>query len=102
MPVPMPTLPDHDPNGPDDKTVRDQGSIGTASLEALASIPRNGNTRLPGTGSGGTVTAPGYHAAENGDLLENPSSNQSLSKEEADRLYSENIEDEYAKREGGA
>lgn len=98
----MPSFPDRDPNGPEDKSVRDQGSIGSASLEALAALPRNGNSRLPGTGSGGTVSAPGYQAAENGDLLENPSSNQTLSKEEADRIYQENIEDEYAKREGGA
>lgn len=32
----------------------------------------------------------------------NQSGDQPLSKEEADRLYEENIEEEYAKREGGA
>lgn len=54
-----------------------------------------------GMGSGGTVSAPGSHIAESEDRG-NPPSARRITKEEADRLYEERIEEEYAKREGGA
>jgi hypothetical protein len=68
------------------------GTAGQASLESLSSINNTGG-RVLGTGSGGTVTAPGYSSGEN---------DRPLSKEEADQLYEERMEEEYAKREGGA
>lgn len=79
---------------------RPSGSAGHASIEALSGMENNSSGRLVGTGSGGVVTAPGYIAAENSDLLENAGSDRALSKEEADRLYEERMEEEYAKREG--
>lgn len=80
--------------------VRPTGSAGAASAEALTSIPNTGHARIPGTGSGGTVYA-GSNLAESADRGSEPS-DRVLTKDEADRLYEENIEDEYAKREGGA
>jgi hypothetical protein len=68
-----------------ESSIRPSGSAGAASLDALAFAP------LTGAGSGGTVAGSGSQIAES-----------ALSKDEADRLYEENIEDEYAKREGGA
>ncbi|OJJ49345.1 hypothetical protein ASPZODRAFT_129782 [Penicilliopsis zonata CBS 506.65] len=82
---------------------RPTGSAGYASVDAVASIgDLNSSERRLGTGTGGTVTAPGYSAGQNADLLENAESERALSKEEADRLYEERMEEEYAKREGGA
>lgn len=81
---------------------RPSGSAGHASIEALSGMENNSSGRLVDTGSSGVVTAPGYIAAENSDLLENAESDRALSKEEADRLYDERMEEEYAKREGGA
>ncbi|KAN0069895.1 hypothetical protein V8E54_012201 [Elaphomyces granulatus] len=49
----------------------------------------------------GTIAAPGSQIAQAADLVSAEVSGQ-LSKEEADRLYEENIEEEYSKREGGA
>lgn len=109
MPVPMPAFPNKDEKqrelyGQPTEAggVRDIGSAGAASAEALATRPSDGHARLPGAGSGGTVSAPGYSAAENGDLLENAETNVQISKEDAERMYQERIEEEYAKREGGA
>lgn len=79
------------------------GNAGCASGEAIAAVRgTNSSDRRIGTGSGGVVTAPNYDAAESLDILANSESNRPLSKEEADRLYQERMEDEYAKREGGA
>jgi hypothetical protein len=55
-------------------------------------------------GSGATTTSASTGGNERTDAI-NPGSAPSprrLTKEEADRLYEENIEEEYAKREGGA
>lgn len=82
---------------------RTTGSAGYASLGALSGMENNSSGRLVGTGSGGTVSAPGYTAGESTDVLQNAASDdRALSQEEADRLYEERMEDEYAKREGGA
>ena len=91
------TTPETPPN------TRPVGSAGYASLDALSGMENNASGRLVGTGSGGTVTAPGYSAGENGDVLVNAESeDRALSREEAGRLYDERMEEEYAKREGGA
>ncbi|KAE8135657.1 hypothetical protein BDV38DRAFT_284735 [Aspergillus pseudotamarii] len=85
--MPIPTYSDQDTS--DTAT---PGTAGQASLETLSSTNSAGGRTL-GTGSGGTVTAPGSSSA---------SEDRPLSKEEADRLYEERMEEEYAKREGGA
>jgi hypothetical protein len=100
MPIRMASSPSEDPsthntNGLYTDEVRPTGSAGTASLDALASVGRTGG------GSGGTVAAPGSNIAESADRG-NLESTRRVTKDEADRLYEENIEDEYAKREGGA
>jgi hypothetical protein len=74
--------------------VRPTGSAGAASVDALAWLPPTG------AGSGGTVYA-GSTQAESADRGSAPSA-RLINKDEADRLYEENIEEEYAKREGGA
>ncbi|KAB8260564.1 hypothetical protein BDV32DRAFT_122661 [Aspergillus pseudonomiae] len=85
--MPIPTYSDQDTsNAPV------TGTAGQASLETISST-NSGAGRVLGTGSGGTVTAPGHSSA---------SEEIPLSKEEADRLYEERMEEEYAKREGGA
>ena len=72
----------------------------TAST-SYASLDAHQNTvQIPGTSSSGTIAAPGSQIAD--DLVNAEGSAGQLSKEEADRLYEENIEEEYAKREGGA
>ncbi|KAJ5086595.1 hypothetical protein NUU61_007902 [Penicillium alfredii] len=81
---------------------RPTGSAGYASLDTLAAAEDNSSGRRFGTGSGGTVSAPGYSSSQNTDLLQNAASERAMNKEEADRLYEERMEDEYAKREGGA
>lgn len=85
--MPIPTYGDQDTSN-----TAATGTAGQASLETLSST-NNAGGRVLGTGSGGTVTAPGYSSA---------SEDRPLSKEEADRLYEERMEEEYAKREGGA
>lgn len=103
MPVPMPAFPDKSEYEypKKDEGVRDIGSAGAATAEAVVSLRRSGVSTL-GSGSGGTVSAPGYSPAENGELLENAPTEVQISKEDADRLYQERMEEEYAKREGGA
>lgn len=94
----------------DTTTVRPTGSAGYTSISGAASIgDLNRSERRLGTGSGGTVSAPGYSAGQSADVLGNlgtgnneAPSEVALSKEEADRLYEERMEEEYAKREGGA
>jgi hypothetical protein len=71
-----------------------QPATASTSLDA-----RQNTVQIPGTSSSGTIAAPGSQIAD--DLVNAEGSGQ-LSKEEADRLYEENIEEEYAKREGGA
>ncbi|KAJ5679380.1 hypothetical protein N7462_007624 [Penicillium macrosclerotiorum] len=89
MPIPVPDFVDQESH-PSNTT----GSAGQASLDTVASASGSSSGRHLGTGSGGTVSAPGYSASQEGD--------QPLNKEEADRLYEERMEEEYAKREGGA
>ncbi|RHZ68517.1 uncharacterized protein CDV56_109508 [Aspergillus thermomutatus] len=81
---------------------RPTGSAGYASIEALATTEDNASGRVFGTGTGGTVTAPGYSSGLNSDVLQSAESDRAMSKEEAERMYEERMEDEYAKREGGA
>lgn len=83
--------------------VRSTGSAGAASLDAIASLQQGevGSRTRVGAGSGGVVAPPHSEQAAAADHENAPSARQ-LTKEEADRLYEENIEDEYAKREGGA
>lgn len=66
--------------------------------EALAQS--NGTTHLTGANCSSSTESNGHddHQAA-GSSTE---SGQALSKEEADRLYEERMEEEYAKREGGA
>ncbi|KAE8384170.1 hypothetical protein BDV23DRAFT_167353 [Aspergillus alliaceus] len=78
-------------NSDQDQTKPTTSTAGQASLDTLSST-NNGGDRVLGTASGDTVTAPGYST----------SNEAPLSKEEADRLYEERMEEEYAKREGGA
>ncbi|OJJ40483.1 hypothetical protein ASPWEDRAFT_33896 [Aspergillus wentii DTO 134E9] len=98
MPHQVPTTSDRD-NQPE---TRPTGSAGYASLDALSSIETNESGRVLGTGTGGTVTAPGYSSGLIADVLQNAESDRPLSKDEAERLYEERMEEEYAKREGGA
>ncbi|KAL5693409.1 hypothetical protein EMGR_004999 [Emarellia grisea] len=58
--------------------------------------------RVFGTGTGGNVTSPEYSTALNSDVMQNAESDRAMSKEEADRMYEQRMEEEYAKREGGA
>ncbi|EAW10676.1 uncharacterized protein ACLA_051480 [Aspergillus clavatus NRRL 1] len=81
---------------------RPSGSAGYASVEALATTENNASGRVFGTGTGGTVTAPGYSSGLNSDVLQNAESDRPMSKAEAERMYEERMEEEYAKREGGA
>ncbi|KAH2011982.1 hypothetical protein KXV45_007066 [Aspergillus fumigatus] len=53
-------------------------------------------------GTGGNVTSPEYSTALNSDVMQNAESDRAMSKEEADRMYEQRMEEEYAKREGGA
>ena len=71
-------------------------------MQALSGIENNSSGRLLGTGSGGLVSAPGYSAAQSADVLQSSGSDRPLSKEEAEQMYEQRMEEEYAKREGGA
>lgn len=75
---------------------RENQSTNPAGQINLASSDTNTSGRIMGTGTGGTVSAPGYDASQNAE------SGGSMSREEADRRYAEQMEEEYAKREGGA
>lgn len=86
----------------DTPTAPPPGSAGYASVEALAGTENNRSGRLIGTGTGGTVAAPVSTSSVNGDVLVNAGSDRAMSKEEADRMYEQRMEEEYAKREGGA
>ncbi|KAF5862538.1 hypothetical protein ETB97_011535 [Aspergillus alliaceus] len=74
-------------NSDQDQTKPTTSTAGQASLDTLSST-NNGGDRVLGTASGDTVTAPGYST----------SNEAPLSKEEADRLYEERMEEE-AKRD---
>lgn len=102
MPHHVPDVVNQPSDSPQTTATRPSGSAGYASVEALAGMENNTSGRLLGTGSGGTVTAPGSSSALNTDVLVNAGSDRPLNKEEADRMYEERMEEEYAKREGGA
>jgi hypothetical protein len=74
--------------------LRPTGSAGAVSDDAFAFEPP------ASTGSDGTVST-GAQTVESADGGNLPG-DRPISKDDADRLYEENIEDEYAKREGGA
>ncbi|KAE8354089.1 hypothetical protein BDV28DRAFT_131872 [Aspergillus coremiiformis] len=82
MPIPMYNSDQAQTNPPTD----------TAGQKNHSSTPHS-DSRVLETGSGDPVIAPGNSST---------STEQPLSKEEADRLYEERMEEEYAKREGGA
>jgi hypothetical protein len=84
--MPVPTAELYDKEQTDE---RQAGSAGHASLESTD----NSSGRQLGTGTGGTISAPGSSSSQDASAL---------SKEEADRLFEEQMEEEYAKREGGA
>jgi hypothetical protein len=81
---------------------RPTGSAGYASLEALSTREGNDSGRVFGTGTGGTVTQLEHSTALNSEVMQNEPSDRAMSKEEADRMYEQRMEEEYAKREGGA
>lgn len=101
-------MPHHVPdivNQPNDNpptAPRASGSAGYASVEELSGMENNESGRMLGTGTGGTVSAPQSQLSSTAEELENASSERALSREEADRLYEARMEEEYAKREGGA
>lgn len=74
-----------------DKERANERQAGSAGHASLASADTSSGHHL-GTGTGGTISAPGSSSQHE----------SALSKEEADRLYEERMEEEYAKREGGA
>ncbi|KAJ5190760.1 uncharacterized protein N7498_009745 [Penicillium cinerascens] len=75
-----------------DKEQANERQAGSAGHASLASTDTSSGRHL-GTGTGGTISAPGSSSSQD---------ESALSKEEADRLYEERMEEEYAKREGGA
>lgn len=66
-----------------------------------AQVRSNGNAQTNGSASHDSHASDSSHgySAENGSQTD---TERTLSKEEAERLYEERLEDEYAKREGGA
>ncbi|KAE8145453.1 hypothetical protein BDV25DRAFT_164658 [Aspergillus avenaceus] len=72
------------------------GTAGHASIEIFSASNNSGGPRVDSGSIGGTVIDSGSSGVPNMD------NDRSLSKEEADRLYEERMEEEYAKREGGA
>lgn len=80
MPIPLYNSSQQDPNG---------NPAGSTSLNSGPGSNTNASGRVSGTASAGSVGS-------------STQGNQPLSKEEADRLYEERMEEEYAKREGGA
>lgn len=103
MPVSFTTEEQSTRNEPHSDADRPTGSAGAASLDAIATVQQQetGTRTRVGAASGGVVAAPDSQLAASRDQENAPSARQ-LTKDEADRLYEENIEDEYAKREGGA
>ncbi|KAF3393193.1 hypothetical protein DPV78_009650 [Talaromyces pinophilus] len=102
MPVSFTSASDKQPLSQNPPEVRSTGSAGAASLEAINYLQQNeiGTRTRIGASSDGVVAAP--HSQQPAMPSGNASSARQLTKDEADRLYEENIEDEYAKREGGA
>jgi hypothetical protein len=103
MPVSFASPSDKQPPSQNPTEVRPTGSAGAASLEAIAYLQQNeiGTRTRIGASSDGVVAPPHSDQPAAVGSGNAPSARQ-LTKDEADRLYEENIEDEYAKREGGA
>lgn len=95
MPVPTASSYDRETQTDNDNNTRPTGTAGNASLASADLYDTSG--RIIGAGSGGTVSAPGYSASSNAE-----SDRPAMSREDAEQLYRERMEDEYAKREGGA
>lgn len=94
--MPVPTADTYDrETQTDDSNTRPTGTAGQTSLASADLYDTSG--RILGTGSGGTVSAPGFSASSNAE-----SDRPMMDREEADRLYRERMVEEYAKREGGA
>ncbi|KAJ1708256.1 hypothetical protein CA14_007946 [Aspergillus flavus] len=74
--MPIPTYSEQDTSN-----TPSTGTAGQASLETVSST-NSGAGRVLGTGSGGTVAAPGYSSA---------SEDRPLSKEEADRFLAAGV-----------
>ncbi|KAJ6108249.1 hypothetical protein N7523_009572 [Penicillium sp. IBT 18751x] len=81
--MPVPTAEQYDREQANARQVASAGHVSTD----------NSSDRQLGTGTGATVNAPGSSLSQDASAL---------SKEEADRLFEERMEEEYAKREGGA
>ncbi|RAO65541.1 uncharacterized protein BHQ10_001553 [Talaromyces amestolkiae] len=102
MPVSFASASDKQPTSQNPSEVRSTGNAGAASLEATNYLQQNeigARTHIDAS-SDGVVSAP--HSQQPALPSGNAPSARQLTKDEADRLYEENIEDEYAKREGGA
>ncbi|KAJ5168314.1 uncharacterized protein N7482_003908 [Penicillium canariense] len=85
MPIPTADFQDKESQSTNAVTT---GSAGTTSLDSFAAL--DGRAPHREASSGGASAS------------QNAGSDRQLSKEEADRLYEERMEEEYAKREGGA
>lgn len=77
--------------------------IPTYNPAQSATTSNNLTDTIDTTSSGGDLNLPG---TQNNSIGQGQSQNgqdgQQMSREEADRLYEERMEEEYAKREGGA
>lgn len=81
---------------------KESGGVGQAASDSFKSVTETASSAgasLAGAFSGSL--SGGAHAS-NKKTTTTTSSGQQLSKTEADQLYQERIEEEYAKREGGA
>lgn len=102
MPVSFASASDKQSTSQNPSDVRSTGTAGAASLEAINYLQENeiGTRTRIGASSDGVV--PALQSQQPAMPSGNAPSERQLTKDEADRLYEENIEDEYAKREGGA
>ena len=60
------------------------------------------NPTVSTTESSSQPTNDSYFSAGSGSSTQNAEASRALTREEADRLYEERMEEEYAKRDGGA
>lgn len=101
MPLRLVDSPNERPTNNNNNTLH-QDQTNTASL--VDSIQQSGHLTNNNNTNTATTTSVSTGGAEPTEAI-NPGSAPSprrLTKEEADQLYEENIEEEYAKREGGA
>lgn len=78
----------------------DQEQARNNALPNQAGRAENSSNVALGERNGDRNAGAGPHGALTGDST--PQGHENLSREEADRLYEERMEEEYAKREGGA